>query len=194
MDDRQNRKEETKRHSRNSLLTPYRLINDQDTYNDSYDVFVPVYEYGCNIQFQTAQEPYVEWYFVCFKDYVHDSNGNSEEEDKQLIMNLGDVLLAVDGVDVAGKSLKDIKCLILYKHQQMVQLTFLNKNWFNKFDRCSVRVADDTLKNRYVENGIVHFHCYIHDILCKTECTTCFFIPILLVMIVITIIRSPPLS
>jgi len=35
-------------------------------------------------------------------------------------MNLGDVLLAVDGVDIAGKSLKDIKCLILYKHQQMV--------------------------------------------------------------------------
>jgi len=111
-----------------------------------------------------------------------------------LIMNLGDVLLAVDGVDVEGKSLKDIKCLILYKHQQMVQLTFLNENWFNKFDRCSVRVADDTLKNRYVENSIVHLHCCIHDILCKTECTTCFFIPILLVMIVITIIRSPPLS
>jgi len=44
------------RELRNSLLTPYRLINEQDTYNDSYDVFVPVYEYGCNLQFQTAQE------------------------------------------------------------------------------------------------------------------------------------------
>jgi uroporphyrinogen-III decarboxylase len=87
-------------HSRNSLLTPYRLINDQDTYNDSYDVFVPVYEYGCNIQFQTAQEPYVERYFVCFKDYVCDKNRYSEEENKQLVMNLGDVLLAVDVVDV----------------------------------------------------------------------------------------------
>jgi hypothetical protein len=138
-------------------------------------VFVPVYEYGCNIQFQTAQEPYVERYFVCFKDYVHDSNGYSEEENKQLIMNLGDVLLAVDGVDVEGKSLKDIKCLILYKHQQMVQLTFLNENWFNKFDWCSVQVADNTPKNRYVENGIVYLHCYIHGILCKSECTTCFF-------------------
>ena len=85
-------------HSRNSLLTPYRLINDRDTYNDSYDVFVPVYEYGCNIQFQTAQEPYVERYFVCFKDYVLDINGYSEKENKQLVMNLGDVLLAVDRV------------------------------------------------------------------------------------------------
>jgi len=37
------------RPSRHSLLTPYRLINDRDPYNDSYDVFVPVYEYGCNI-------------------------------------------------------------------------------------------------------------------------------------------------
>jgi hypothetical protein len=156
------------RHSRISLLTPYRLINDRDTYNDSYDVFVPVYEYGCNIQFQTAQEPYIERYFVCFKDYVRDSNGYSEEENKQLVMNLGDVLLAVDRVNVEGESLKDIKCLILYKHQQLVQLTFLNENWFNKFDWCSVRVADDTRKNRYVENGIVDLHCYIHDILCKS--------------------------
>jgi hypothetical protein len=84
-----------------------------------------------------------------FKDYVRDNNGYSEEEDKQLIMNLGDVLLAVDGVDIAEKSLKDIRCLILYKHQQMVQLTFLNENWFNKFDRYSVRVDDEKLKNRY---------------------------------------------
>jgi len=83
-------------------------------------------------------------------------------------MNLGDVLLAVDRVNVEGESLKDIKCLILYKHQQLVQLTFLNENWFNKFDWCSVRVADDTRKNRYVENGIVDLHCYIHDILCKS--------------------------
>jgi hypothetical protein len=37
------------RDSRNSLLTPYRLINDQDTYNDSYDVFIPVYEYGLKL-------------------------------------------------------------------------------------------------------------------------------------------------
>jgi hypothetical protein len=112
-------------------------------------VFVPVYEYGCNIQFQTAKEPYVDRYFACFKDYVRDNNGYSEEEDKQLIMNLGDVLLAVDGVDMAEKSLKDIRCLILYKHQQMVQLTFLNENCFSKFDRYSVRVDDEKLKNRY---------------------------------------------
>ena len=67
---------------RNSLLTPYRLINEQDTYNDSYDVFVPVYEYGCNLQFQTAQEPYVDQYFVCFNDYIRDENGYSEEQNK----------------------------------------------------------------------------------------------------------------
>jgi hypothetical protein len=63
-------------------------------------------------------------------------------------MNLGDVLLAVDGMDVLGESLKDIKCLILYKHHQMVRLTFLNKNWLNKFNRNSVRVADNTPKKK----------------------------------------------
>jgi len=148
---------------RNSLLTPYRLINEPNTYNDSYDVFVPVYEYGCNLQFQTAQEPFVDRYFVCFNDYIHDGNGYSEEQNKQLVMNLGDVLLAVDGVDIAGKSLKDIKCLILYKHQQMVRLTFLNENWFNKFERISVRVADDIPKKRCVENSIVDIYFGIHE-------------------------------
>jgi hypothetical protein len=92
-------------------------------------------------------------------------------------MNLGDVLLAVDGVDVAGKSLNNIKCLILYKHHQMVRLTFLNENWFNKFDRISVRVADDTPKNSYVENGIVGIHCCIHDNVCALQCSTLFLFP-----------------
>jgi hypothetical protein len=56
----------------------------------------------------------------------------------------------------------------LCHHQQILQLTFLNENWFNKFDQCSIRVADDTPKNRYVENGIVDLYCYIRDILCKS--------------------------
>jgi len=165
------------RELRNSLLTPYRLINEQDTYNDSYDVFVPVYEYGCNLQFQTAQEPYVDRYFVCFNDYIRDENGYSEEQNKQLVMNLGDVLLAVDGVDIAGKSLKDVKCLILYKHQQMVRLTFLNENWFNKFERISVRVADDIPKNRCVENGFVDLYFRIHETGFSSKCHTTTIFP-----------------
>jgi hypothetical protein len=66
-------------------------------------------------------------------------------------------------VDVAGKSLKDIKCLILYKYHQMVWLTFVNENWLNKFDRISVRVADDNPKNRYIKNGIDDNYFCIHD-------------------------------
>ena len=85
-------------------------------------------------------------------------DGYSEAEEKELLMNLGHVLLAVDGVDVEGRSLQDIRCLILYKTDQMVQLTFLNKNWFNKYDRFSVQVADDKPKNRYVKYGIVDRH------------------------------------
>ena len=165
------------RELRKSLLTPYRLIYEQDTYNDSYDVFVQVYEYGCNLQFQTAQEPYVDRYFVCFNDYIRDENGYSEEQNKQLVMNLGDVLLAVDGVDIAGKSLKDVKCLILYKHQQMVRLTFLNENWFNKFERISVRVADDIPKNRCVENGFVDLYFRIHETGFSSKCHTTTIFP-----------------
>ena len=146
---------------RNSLLTHYSFINNRNIYNYSYDVFLPVYEYGCNLRFQTKNLPYVDRYYFCFEDYIRHDNGYSEEEEKELLMNLGGVLLAVDGVDVEGESLQDIRCLILYKHHQMVQLTFLNKNWFYKFDRYSVQVADDKPKNRCAKYGIVDSYCFI---------------------------------
>jgi hypothetical protein len=78
-----------KQKKRNSLLTPYSFINDRDIYYDSYDVFLPIHEYRCSLRFQTNNLPYVDRYYVCFEDYIRDDNGYSEEEEKELLMNLG---------------------------------------------------------------------------------------------------------
>jgi hypothetical protein len=64
----------------------------------SYDVFVPVNDTGCSLLFATTQQPYVKHYCISFRDYVKDNNAHSLLEEKQIIMNYGDVLLGIDGV------------------------------------------------------------------------------------------------
>jgi len=61
-------------------------------------------------------------------------------------MNFRDVLLAVDGLDIEKrKNLDDIRNMLQSKISNMVQLTFLNKEWFNIYDRDSIKKL---LKNR----------------------------------------------
>jgi hypothetical protein len=69
---------------RNSLLTPYNIINDREAYNDSYDAYLPAYDNGCGLRFKTHKLPYVERYYVCFEDYIRDVNGYSEAEEKKM--------------------------------------------------------------------------------------------------------------
>jgi hypothetical protein len=134
---------------KSSLITPnfapYYLINDKDIYFDSYDVFVRVQETGCGLLFATTQQPYVEIYFVSFRDYVKDENAYSLLEEKKIIMNYGDVLLGINGDDIGGKCLQDVKYSILCKTNNIIQLTFLNKYWFNNQIRKSVKVRDQSL-------------------------------------------------
>ena len=53
-----------------------------------------------------------------------------------------DARIPIDEVDIEGKQLQDIKYMILCRSNNMVQLTFFNKNWFN-YDRHSVRVTTE---------------------------------------------------
>jgi C-terminal processing protease CtpA/Prc len=46
------------------------------------------------------------------------------------MMNFEDVLLAVDGLDIEGKNLGDIRNMLQGKSSNRVKLTFLNKEWF----------------------------------------------------------------
>jgi C-terminal processing protease CtpA/Prc len=62
-------------------------------------------------------------------------------EDKDLMMNFGDKLLAVDGLDIEGKNLDNIRNMLQDKSSNRVKLTFLNKEWFNRFDRDSVKTV-----------------------------------------------------
>ncbi len=57
-------------------------------------------------------------------------------------MNYGDVLLGIDGDDIGGKRLQDVKYSILCKTNNIIQLTVLNKHWFNNQVRKSVKTRD----------------------------------------------------
>jgi hypothetical protein len=95
--------------SSSTLLTPYHLINDATTYFDSFDVFKPVHDTGCSLIFTTIQQPYKENCFISFKDYVKDNNAFSLLEEKKIVMNYGDVLLGIDGVDIEGKYMQSMQ-------------------------------------------------------------------------------------
>jgi C-terminal processing protease CtpA/Prc len=90
----------------------------------------------------------VEDYYVIFEDYERDDNRNSLLADKDKMMNFGDVLLAVDGVDIEGKKLGDIMNMLKGKSTHFVTLTFLNKEWFNNFDRDSVKTGTAIQRKR----------------------------------------------
>ena len=83
----------------------------------------------------------MEDYYVIFEDYERDDNRNSLLADRDIMMNFGDVLLAVDGVDIEGKKLADIINILKGKLTNIVTLKFLNKEWFNNYDRYSVKAG-----------------------------------------------------
>jgi len=64
------------------------------------------------------------------------------------MMNFGDVLLAVDGVDIERKNSGDMRNMLQGKSSNTVTLTFLNKEWFNRFDRDSVKTGSAIWKQR----------------------------------------------
>jgi hypothetical protein len=57
-------------------------------------------------------------------------------------------LLAVDGVDIEGKKLGDIMNRLKGKIANIVTLTFLNKEWFNNYDRDSVKTGTAIQRKR----------------------------------------------
>ena len=87
-------------------------------------------------------------YYVIFEDYERDDNGNSLLADRDIMMNFGDVLLAVDGVDIKGKKLADIVNILKGKLTNIVTLKFLTKEWFNSYDRDSVKAGIAIQKKR----------------------------------------------
>jgi hypothetical protein len=125
-----------------------RTIRNHEKYFDSYDVTLPLQHGQCGLWLQTHALPYVEDYYVIFEYYERDDNGNALLADRDIMMNVGDVLLAVDGVDIEGKKLADIINILKGKLTNIVTLTFLNKEWFNNYDRDSVKTGNIIQKKR----------------------------------------------
>ena len=121
--------------------SPSRTIGNQEKYYDSYDVTIPLQHGQCGLWLQTHALPYVEEYYVIFEDYERDDQGMSLLADKDIMMNFGDVLLAVDGLDVEGMKLPEIMNILKGKQTNIVTLTLLNKEWFNNYDRDSVKTG-----------------------------------------------------
>jgi C-terminal processing protease CtpA/Prc len=121
--------------------SPSRTIGNQEKYYDSYDFTIPLQHGQCGLRLQTHALPYVEEYYVIFEDYERDDQGMSLLADKDIMMNFGDVLLAVDGLDVEGMKLPEIMNILKGKQTNIVTLTFLNKEWFNNYDRDSVKTG-----------------------------------------------------
>jgi hypothetical protein len=128
--------------------SPSRTIGNQEKYYDSYDVTIPLQHGQCGLWLQTHALPYVEEYYVIFEDYERDDQGMSFLADKDIMMNFGNVLLAVDGLDVEGMKLPEIMNILKGKQTNIVTLTFLNKEWFNNYDRDSVKTGTIIQKKR----------------------------------------------
>ena len=89
---------------------------------------------------QIDNSAFVENYFVAFDRYNrHKGDILSQAEKDQLIWNQYDVLLAVNGEDIAGKSLEEVTNWIRTFTTESIKMTFLHRDLFNRYHCKSVR-------------------------------------------------------
>ena len=88
----------------------------------------------------TTPTPYVENYYVAFDSYKrHKGDIQSKAEKNRVVWNKGDVLVAVNGEDIAGKTLSEVTQWIKELTEDTITMTFLQRNWFNGSGHKSVR-------------------------------------------------------
>ncbi len=68
-------------------------------------------------------------FYTKFEDYKKDDGGYSFLEDKDLVMNFGDVLLAVDGLDIETGAFEVAKDSLTASDQLLARLTYA-QIWF----------------------------------------------------------------
>ena len=108
---------------------------DNETYRHGYIITVPKTKDGFMflISLPSDGTPLVEEYYSCFQEYVkHPNNTMSMAEALSVIKNKGDVLVAIDGVDLSGKRQGDILDMISRKKVgDTCNFTFIDKEAFN---------------------------------------------------------------
>ncbi len=89
---------------------------------------------------QIDNSAFVENYFVAFDKYNrHKRDVPSQAEKDRIIRNQNDVLLAVNGEDIADGTLEDITSWIKAFTTESIKMTFLPRNLFNNYFYKSVR-------------------------------------------------------
>lgn len=93
-----------------------------------------------NIIESSTPTPYVENYYVAFEAYKrHKGDIQSKAEKDMVVWNKGDILLAVNGEDIGGRTLSDVTSWIKTLTDETITMTFLNRSWFNNHNSKSVR-------------------------------------------------------
>jgi hypothetical protein len=111
-------------------------------YVESYTVTLPktIDGYMICLTSQIDNSAFVENYFVAFDMYNrHKGDIPSQAEKDKLIWNQYDVLLAVNGEDIAGKTLEDVTNLIKTISTESIKMTFLPRELYNRYHYKSVR-------------------------------------------------------
>jgi hypothetical protein len=108
---------------------------DNETYRHGSIITLPKTKDGFMflISLPSDGTPLVEEYYLCFQEYVkHDNNTMSMAEALGVIKNKGDVVVAIDGVDLSGKKQGDILDMISRKKVgDTCNFTFIDKEAFN---------------------------------------------------------------
>ena len=77
---------------------------------------------------------------MAFNSYKrHKGDIQSKAEKNRAVWNKGDVLVAVNGEDIAGKTLSEVKEWIKGLTDDTITMTFLRTSWFNDSGQKSVR-------------------------------------------------------
>jgi len=88
----------------------------------------------------TTPTPYVENYYVAFEGYKkHKGDIQSKAEKDRVVWKKGDVLVAINGEDIAGKTLSEVHDWIKELTDDTITMTFLHRSWFNDIGYKSVR-------------------------------------------------------
>ncbi len=117
-----------------------RLVNTM--FHDRYFVHLPKTADGFMIQIEVSvtNVPFVENYYVALLGYRKHPGDVMSEAEKEGVITPGDILLAVDDIDVKGLDTCTVKELIESKTTAdncMLKMTWLNKSLFNSMRRKS---------------------------------------------------------
>lgn len=114
-------------------------------YNDGYVVYLPKTTDGFMLQMERHlfDEPFVENYYVALRGYRNHPGDIMAQAEKEVVITPGDVLLAIEDIDVGGMLIEEVKNLFSSSSNSELKTTWLDKQHFN------------VMRRKHVKKGIV---------------------------------------